>query len=386
MKTARFIVPDFRGFEKIMQGRTVEHAPTMISGLRPVQRGAPGGQHQGDRERPRHRPAAGPDCASRGGGPGRMDQQPRPRLLLPVVSRFRRRARRDLRAGAHAARSHERGLRTARSRPADRGCSAAGPSIRSHSGSGDSSSLPPSRTSTKRGARRPRWGTGPFDCSRPRLRLRCRRAGSLRRPISRSTSWSSRTEPARLRSRSSTVRGGAFFPSRRAPSKRTSSRCAPHGRSASPLSRHIRIPRRHHLVGPLSRSFRGDGFAADPEIARSASPPASGKTGGSPSRPSTSAASPRSSGRRSGFSAAGRRGRAEHHFAEGDLEGSGQGIGVIEAPRGFLVHSYLVDRGRIERVRLLVATQFNNAFINLLLHDLAARHVEGSACRPKGSG
>ncbi len=31
MKTARFMVPDFRGFEKIMQGRTVEQAPAMIS-------------------------------------------------------------------------------------------------------------------------------------------------------------------------------------------------------------------------------------------------------------------------------------------------------------------------------------------------------------------
>ncbi len=70
--------------------------------------------------------------------------------------------------------------------------------------------------------------------------------------------------------------------------------------------------------------------------------------------------------------------------AEGNLEGSGQGLGVLEAPRGILVHSYLVNRGRIERLRLLVATQFNNAFINLLIHDLAQRHVEGNGLSPAG--
>jgi NAD-reducing hydrogenase large subunit len=59
-----------------------------------------------------------------------------------------------------------------------------------------------------------------------------------------------------------------------------------------------------------------------------------------------------------------------------DLEGSGWGIGVVEAPRGVLVHSYMVNGGTLERMRLLVATQFNNAYINLVLRDLAERHVE----------
>jgi len=58
-----------------------------------------------------------------------------------------------------------------------------------------------------------------------------------------------------------------------------------------------------------------------------------------------------------------------------DLEESGQGFGVIEAPRGILMHSYLINKGCIERIRLLVATQFNNAFINLLLRDIAEKHV-----------
>jgi coenzyme F420-reducing hydrogenase alpha subunit len=70
--------------------------------------------------------------------------------------------------------------------------------------------------------------------------------------------------------------------------------------------------------------------------------------------------------------------------AEGNMVGSGQGLGVLEAPRGVLVHSYLVDRGRVERLRLLVATQFNNAFINLLLHDLAERHIERDRVTPEG--
>jgi len=57
---------------------------------------------------------------------------------------------------------------------------------------------------------------------------------------------------------------------------------------------------------------------------------------------------------------------------------NGQGIGVVEAPRGILVHSYLIQKGYIEKLRLLVATQFNNAYINLLITDLAQRYIEGN--------
>jgi coenzyme F420-reducing hydrogenase alpha subunit len=69
---------------------------------------------------------------------------------------------------------------------------------------------------------------------------------------------------------------------------------------------------------------------------------------------------------------------------DGDLEGSGWGIGVVEAPRGVLVHSYTVNRGAMERMRLLVATQFNNAYINLVLQDLAERHVDGDGLSEAG--
>jgi NAD-reducing hydrogenase large subunit len=67
-----------------------------------------------------------------------------------------------------------------------------------------------------------------------------------------------------------------------------------------------------------------------------------------------------------------------------DLQGSGQGIGVVEAPRGTLVHNYAIHRGTLERMRLLVATQFNNATINLVLQDLAERHVDGEGLTKAG--
>ena len=70
--------------------------------------------------------------------------------------------------------------------------------------------------------------------------------------------------------------------------------------------------------------------------------------------------------------------------AKSDLDESGQGFGVIEAPRGILMHSYLINKGCIERIRLLVATQFNNAFINLFLRDIAEKHVVGEGISAEG--
>jgi len=70
--------------------------------------------------------------------------------------------------------------------------------------------------------------------------------------------------------------------------------------------------------------------------------------------------------------------------ADVDFRVSGQGIGVVEAPRGLLVHSYLIKQGCIDRIRLLVATQFNNACINLLIRDLAEKHLKGEKISPAG--
>lgn len=75
---------------------------------------------------------------------------------------------------------------------------------------------------------------------------------------------------------------------------------------------------------------------------------------------------------------------AEMDKAEVNLQASGKGIGVVEAPRGVLVHSYTVNRGTIERARLYVATQFNNAYINMVLRDLAENHVEGDSISAAG--
>jgi len=69
---------------------------------------------------------------------------------------------------------------------------------------------------------------------------------------------------------------------------------------------------------------------------------------------------------------------------EVDCNASGRGLGVIEAPRGILVHSYLIKQGCVERIRFLVATQFNNPFINLFVRDLAAGHVEGDRLSEEG--
>ena len=69
---------------------------------------------------------------------------------------------------------------------------------------------------------------------------------------------------------------------------------------------------------------------------------------------------------------------------EPDFNESGQGFGVVEAPRGILMHSYLINKGCIERMRLLVATQFNNAFINLLLRDIAERHIVDEGISAEG--
>lgn len=67
-----------------------------------------------------------------------------------------------------------------------------------------------------------------------------------------------------------------------------------------------------------------------------------------------------------------------------DLEKSGQGVGVVEAPRGTLVHEYQINRGVVEKLRLLVATQFNNAYINLVLRDVAEQHVNGDGLTKAG--
>ena len=51
---------------------------------------------------------------------------------------------------------------------------------------------------------------------------------------------------------------------------------------------------------------------------------------------------------------------------------AGEGVGVIEAPRGTLIHHYWVDdSGKIEKLNLIVATAHNNPAINKSVNEVA---------------
>jgi F420-non-reducing hydrogenase large subunit len=57
---------------------------------------------------------------------------------------------------------------------------------------------------------------------------------------------------------------------------------------------------------------------------------------------------------------------------------AGSGTGIVEAPRGTLVHTYEIDQGgKATSVNLLVATQHNNFGFNDALKETAARLING---------
>jgi NAD-reducing hydrogenase large subunit len=54
-----------------------------------------------------------------------------------------------------------------------------------------------------------------------------------------------------------------------------------------------------------------------------------------------------------------------------------EGIGVIEAPRGTLIHHYWVDKsGAIRKVNLIVATGHNNLAMNHAVYDIAREYIK----------
>jgi len=54
-----------------------------------------------------------------------------------------------------------------------------------------------------------------------------------------------------------------------------------------------------------------------------------------------------------------------------------EGVGVIEAPRGTLIHHYWVDTdGRIEKANLIVATGHNNLAMNRGVFAIAKKYVK----------
>ena len=63
-------------------------------------------------------------------------------------------------------------------------------------------------------------------------------------------------------------------------------------------------------------------------------------------------------------------------LAHGDLQSLG--IGVIEAPRGTLIHHYEIDSdGLIERANLIVSTTHNNRAMNESIRQVAATYLNG---------
>lgn len=61
---------------------------------------------------------------------------------------------------------------------------------------------------------------------------------------------------------------------------------------------------------------------------------------------------------------------------------AGEGVGVMEAPRGTLIHHYWADDlGRIERVNIIVSTAHNNAAINKSAHEVAKAFIKGGEIR-----
>ena len=56
----------------------------------------------------------------------------------------------------------------------------------------------------------------------------------------------------------------------------------------------------------------------------------------------------------------------------------GEGVGVVEAPRGTLIHHYWADEsGKVERANIIVATAHNNAAINQSVTAVARAFVKG---------
>jgi len=59
-----------------------------------------------------------------------------------------------------------------------------------------------------------------------------------------------------------------------------------------------------------------------------------------------------------------------------------QGVGVIEAPRGTLIHHYQVDSyGAIRKVNLIVATGHNNIAMNRSVEGVAKEYIHGGEVR-----
>ena len=58
-----------------------------------------------------------------------------------------------------------------------------------------------------------------------------------------------------------------------------------------------------------------------------------------------------------------------------------EGVGILEAPRGTLIHHYQIDQnGLIESANMVIATGHNNLAINHGVLQVARQFVKGNAC------
>jgi NAD-reducing hydrogenase large subunit len=59
-------------------------------------------------------------------------------------------------------------------------------------------------------------------------------------------------------------------------------------------------------------------------------------------------------------------------------ERQARGVGVIEAPRGTLIHHYRVDEhDQVVRATLIVSTTHNNEAMNRAIREVARRYLDG---------
>ncbi len=60
----------------------------------------------------------------------------------------------------------------------------------------------------------------------------------------------------------------------------------------------------------------------------------------------------------------------------GSVPARAQGVGVVEAPRGTLIHHYWVDgAGAMEKANLIVATGHNNMAMNMAVESVAKEYI-----------
>jgi len=62
---------------------------------------------------------------------------------------------------------------------------------------------------------------------------------------------------------------------------------------------------------------------------------------------------------------------------------AGEGVGIVEAPRGTLAHRYtLTKTGKLKNIKLIIPTQINNAAINMSVKDAASRFIRKGEVKP----